>query len=117
VSSNLLFGKFDKLNAVCELPIKSKSRSEEFLDILVVVDRTRLEPSTEKVVQRPGHLVLDFVAQSNQKPEIRGRGAVERTRSVTKAALKLPVPEGTVRCPIERPPTSRFSMISILDAL
>ncbi len=68
----LLGGDRRKLQAERQVLFYSAIGTEQFFDVLVIVQPARLETSAQNVIYPGCHLVLDFVAQPDQKAQVIG---------------------------------------------
>lgn len=65
--------------------------AKQFLHIFVVVETTRTELRTERTVESRRHLVLDFMPDTDQEPQIISRILVDRRVCIVDAPLQLPM--------------------------
>ena len=83
-----------KLNAEGLLGIQRIFIPEQLLDGGIEIERRSLELRAQCIVDTRRHLVLDFVADADEKPKIRLHQIIERAVGVIQALPKAQVPIG-----------------------
>ena len=64
--------------------------TEQFLDVLIVVDAASLKFSAKRRVYARRHLMLNFMTHSDEKAEVIARVAVDRTISNHRGNAPIP---------------------------
>ena len=98
--------------------VDSLTVTEEFLDVLVVVQAASLKACAEKIVDAGRHLVLDFMSQGDQESQIVCGIFVNGRSRAIQASFQFPVLVGSLACCVKLlPPAWEFVEISVINFL
>ncbi len=91
--------------------------TKKFFHTLIVVQTTCLEAGTQDIVDSGCHLMLDLVAQTDQKTQVIGRIFVDGRLLIIQAALQLPIFVCAVLGLVKISPLAFWIIVAVLDFL